>query len=120
MKQYGPSGRNYTAARPRVVERAPSSDQLVYQSLFRAAGEATRAVMNNPEQMRDYAERFKNQRRYSTLRGFIFATLYREIAEDNKIAFHLPEETAIEEIDDTLANKLLDHYWSSHGGGVGI
>lgn len=110
VKQFSPSGRNYTAARPRVPERVPSAGQIAVQSLFTAAVEAAKQIFSNPEELQEYIVRFKNQRRYTTLRGFVVATMYNEIAAANHIEVKELEEPRI--LDDELAQQLLDNYYN--------
>lgn len=110
VKQFSASGRNYTAARPRVPERVPSAGQIAAQSMFTAAVEAAKRVLSNPDELAEYVVRFKNQRRYSTLRGFLVATLYGEIAAANHIEVKELEESSI--LDDELAQQLLDNYYN--------
>ncbi len=47
--------------------------QIAQREKFKAASAATLAVMADVEQLAAYVPEFRKQRKYSTLRGFIFA-----------------------------------------------
>ncbi len=47
--------------------------EVVQQERFKAATAATKAAMEDPVQLAAYSAAFKNQHKYFTLRGYIFA-----------------------------------------------
>ena len=68
----------YTMKRCNERTSEPSAAELANQANFKAAHEAVNAL--TPEQKSAYAEAFKKQTKYSTLRGYMFAQEYAKIA----------------------------------------
>ncbi len=56
-----------------------TAGQIAVRTRFAAAVAATNAAMEDPEQIAAYATAFKNQTKYKTLRGFIFAKEYAKL-----------------------------------------
>ncbi len=50
-----------------------TAGELAQQDKFKNATTATLAAMADPVQLAAYSAEFKNQKKYSTLRGYIFA-----------------------------------------------
>ena len=48
---------------------------------FKTAQTATAAAMADTTKLQEYSAAFKNQKKYSTLRGFIFAKEYEKLGE---------------------------------------
>ena len=64
---------------PRNLSEKPySANELAVREKFRQARAAVKALTT--EQKNEYAEAFKNQKKYSTLQGFIFAMEYGKLA----------------------------------------
>jgi len=55
-----------------------SESELALQNKFKQAHQATLTALANSTDRAKYETAFKKQRKYSTLRGYIFATLYAQ------------------------------------------
>ncbi len=62
-----------------AVAYNPTAAQVACNEKFKAATAATLAVMADVEQLSAMAPAFKAQRKYKTLRGFIFAQEYAKL-----------------------------------------
>jgi len=64
---------------PRDLEKKPySAEELARQEKFRQARAAVKAL--TAEQKTAYAEAFANQKKYSSLQGYMFAQEYAKLA----------------------------------------
>ncbi len=67
------SGRVYVSHVHSPRTSPASANELAQRQKFTAAVAATQAVMADPVQIATYVAAFKNQHKYFTLRGFVFA-----------------------------------------------
>lgn len=72
----GDSGTNFTSRICNPYKGAPSDGQKDAMAAFAAAQAKVSEVMSDPSQRQAAVQRFKNQTKYKTLRGFIFAENY--------------------------------------------
>lgn len=70
------TGSNFTSRICNPYKGAPSAGQQSSMEAFKAATDKVKEVMANSTEMAAAAARFKNQTKYKTLRGFIFAENY--------------------------------------------
>ena len=54
----------------------PSANQLACQTAFTTAQEAVKTAMADSTQLATYTKAFKAQKKYKTLRGYIFSKVY--------------------------------------------
>lgn len=75
------SGLNYFAVRKgyRTTEFTQRENEL--QSLFKQAQINTTAALQDPTKAAAYKAQFKAQKKYSTLRGFVFAKEYKTLID---------------------------------------
>ncbi len=67
------SGRIYVS-HIHTERTAPFTEgEIAQQEKFKSVVAATNAIMQNPEQLATYVAAFKKQKKYFTLRGYIFA-----------------------------------------------
>ncbi len=72
------SGTNFVQHR-HYIPQDPTAAQLAAQTKFTAACAAVNAVMSDPVQLATYRAAFKAQKKYPTLRGYIFAQEYAKL-----------------------------------------
>ena len=72
------TGTIYVCRKPRKNARTSTSAQLAIKQRFRLVHLQTATILHDPVLKSSYLKLFKRQKRYATLRGFIFATLYRK------------------------------------------
>lgn len=70
------SGTNFTTRICNPSTKAPTDGQKDAMLAFAAAQAKVSEVMSDPTQRQAAAQRFKNQTKYKTLRGFVFAENY--------------------------------------------
>ena len=78
FKNYSPTGLNFLSARPEYKDN-PTAEQTAMRQKFKQASARVQAIMIDADQLATYKEAFKNQSKYATLRGFIFATVYASL-----------------------------------------
>ena len=59
---------------------APTEAQIKAKERFAKVAEAVRAIMADPEQRATYEAKYKAQKKYLSLRGYIFAQEYAKLA----------------------------------------
>ncbi len=72
------SGTRYVQHR-HYIPQTPTENQLAAQEKFKAAWAAVAAIMQDPEQIAANIAAFKAQKKYPTLRGFLFAQEYAKL-----------------------------------------
>lgn len=70
----------YSAACPQPRTKPYSDKELTLQNKFGQASVITNQIMLDPDMLETYMENFGKQKRYKTLRGFIFAQEYQKLA----------------------------------------
>ena len=73
------NGTQYTGTICNPYTGEPTEKQIAVREAFTATIEAMNAL--TPEQMADYEAAFRKQKKYRSLRGYIFAQLYQKIGE---------------------------------------
>ncbi|MBO5816865.1 MAG: hypothetical protein J6R26_02825 [Paludibacteraceae bacterium] len=58
-----------------------SENQVAVRNAFKSTYEQVATILADPEQKATYVEKFKAQKKYVTLRGYIFAQLHQKISE---------------------------------------
>ena len=79
FKHYNPSNINYSAAMPEYVDN-PTADDIARRTRFATAATQTKTVMADPTSLEPYRAAFKKQNKYCTLRGYVFAKIYEQLA----------------------------------------
>ena len=73
------NGTQYTGTICNPFKGEPTQKQIAVREAFTATTEAMKNL--TPEQMADYEAAFKKQKKYRSLRGYIFAMEYAKIGE---------------------------------------
>ena len=73
------NGKVFTGKRCYPSKKEPTANQLAQRTKFAQARAAVKAL--TPEQEATYAEAFKNQRKFATLQGYIFAMEYAKLGD---------------------------------------
>lgn len=73
------SGKNYTTKICNPRTSAPSALESQMRNKFSQATAATLLAMQDAQQLRAYTTAFKAQKKYTTLRGYIFAQEYAKL-----------------------------------------
>ncbi len=71
------SGSNYVYHRDNPYTGPLSEAQKANQQRFATAQAETKTIMNSLEQLAPYKDAFAKQNKYATLRGYIFAQVYK-------------------------------------------
>ena len=75
-KQLAATGTAFTALLGEKVDRVYSAEEVARQTKFATARAAVEVAMADPEQLAALKTAFKGQRKYRTLRGFVFSQKY--------------------------------------------
>ncbi len=67
------SGLVYVSRSNKPRTKPYTESELARQERFAQAAAATKEVMTTPERLKAYKKTFAKQKKYSTLRGFVFA-----------------------------------------------
>ena len=73
------NGTQYTGTICNPFKGEPTAKQIAVREAFTATIEAMNAL--TPEQIADYEAAFKKQKKYRSLRGYIFAQEYAKLGE---------------------------------------
>jgi len=73
------NGRTFSARICNPYKGEPTANQTAQRAKFSQARAAVKAL--TPEQKAAYAETFKNQRKFATLQGYIFAMEYAKLGD---------------------------------------
>lgn len=71
-------GTRYTGKICHPRSKPFSSSELALQEKFKQTHQATLTALATPTDRAKYEAAFRNQLKYSTLRGYVFATLYAQ------------------------------------------
>ncbi len=71
------TGTKYVNHRHANPDKEPTPEQLAQQQKFATAGAEVKTIMSSLEQLAPYREAFVQQAKYKTLRGYIFAQVYK-------------------------------------------
>ncbi len=71
------TGTKYVYHRHAKPDKEPTPGQLAQQQKFATAGAEVKTIMSSLEQIAPYRESFAKQTKYKTLRGYIFAEVYK-------------------------------------------
>ena len=74
------NGTQYTGTICNPYKGEPTAKQIAVREAFTATAEAMKNL--TPEQMADYEAAFRKQKKYRSLRGYIFAQLYNQPNND--------------------------------------
>ena len=74
------NGTQYTGTICNPYKGEPTAKQIAVREAFTATTEAMKNL--TPEQMADYEAAFRKQKKYRSLRGYIFAQLYNQPNND--------------------------------------
>ena len=78
FKNYSPTGLNFLSPRPDYKDN-PTAEQMAMRQTFKQAAAQVKSIMADVDRVATYKEAFKNQSKYATIRGFIFATVYASL-----------------------------------------
>ncbi len=67
------SGTNYAYHRHKEFAYDPTPAQIAQTTKFATASAQVATIMADPTQLKPYQDSFPNQKKYKTLRGYIFA-----------------------------------------------
>ena len=73
------NGKIFTGKRCNPSTKAPTAAQTAQQNKFATARANAAAALADPTQMAALVAAFRNQQKYSTLNGYVFAIEYRKL-----------------------------------------
>ncbi|MBQ7448486.1 MAG: hypothetical protein IJS73_01640 [Paludibacteraceae bacterium] len=76
FKQLASTGTSFTSKHVEKVDRVYSAEEIARQQKFAVARAAMEVALADPEQLAALKAAFQKQKKYKTLRGFVFAQKY--------------------------------------------
>lgn len=76
------NGKVFSAKICNPSTKEPTENQLTAQATFKTARNNAKTAMANPEQRATYEAAFKNQKKYYSLYGYIFAQEYAKLKNE--------------------------------------
>ena len=75
------NGKVFSGKRCYPSTKEPTDAQLAVQNKFKTAQANAKTALADPEQRATYEAKFKAQKKYITLRGYIMSQIYQKVEE---------------------------------------